>query len=118
MTALRLRSDADIQGMLEQTVGIEGRTDVQQDALKKALERRLAAIRDFAETTEASNRNFSDAAYRRMTGWCDEISQSLLGAEDSTRENQVVTAEDQSAIAQDRSDVAPRRRRWHRSRGQ
>jgi hypothetical protein len=115
--ALRRRQEM-IQGMLEQTVGIEGRTDAQQDALKKALERRLAALRDFAETTEASNQNFSDAAYRRMTEWCDEIGRSLLGTEDSTRENQLVNAEDQSAIAQDRSGVAPRRRRWRRSRTQ
>jgi hypothetical protein len=117
--ALQRRQEM-IQSILEQTMGLEGRTDAQQDALKKALERRLAALRNFAEITEASN-DFSDAAYRRMTNWCDEIGRSLLGTEGSTRENQPVTAEvqpvtaeDQPAIAQNQSVVAPRRRRWHR----
>jgi hypothetical protein len=115
--ALQRRQEM-IQSMLEQTVSIEGRTDAQQAALKKALERRLAAVRDFAEIIGASNQEFSDAAYRRMTEWCDEISRSLLGTEGSTGENQPVTAEDQPVIAENQPVAAPRRRRWHRRRAQ
>lgn len=79
--ALQRRQDM-LQRMLEQAAGMAGRTDGQQDALKMALERRLAAIRDFAEMAGSSNQEFLDAGYRRMTDWCDEISRSWAGSSD------------------------------------
>jgi phage-related tail protein len=81
--ALRRHQDM-VQNLLGQVAVAEGFTAAQQDTLKKTLERRLAAIRNFTELTEASNKKFSDAVHRRMTDWCDEISQSLLGAKDDT----------------------------------
>lgn len=74
--ALKLRQEM-IQEMLEQATATPGRPAAQQDALKQALERRLAAIRNFAEVTGASNQKFADAADRRMSDWCDEIGRSL-----------------------------------------
>lgn len=81
--ALRRQQEA-VQDMLEQAAAVEGRTPAQRDALKQALERRLAAARNFAEVTEACNQQVSEAAGRRMTDWCDEIGRLMLGAEDGT----------------------------------
>jgi hypothetical protein len=79
-TAALQRQQEIVHDTLEQ-MAIERGGDAQQDVRRKALERRLAALRNFAEITDVSNQEFFDAAYRRMTGWCDEISRSLLDME-------------------------------------
>jgi hypothetical protein len=78
--ALRRQQEV-VQDMLEQAAATESRTPAQRDALIQGLERRLAAIRNFAEVTEASNRQFFEAADRRMADWCAEIRRSMLGIE-------------------------------------
>lgn len=85
-TAALRRQQEVVQDMLEQASAMEGRTPVQRDALIRGLERRLAAIRNFAEITEASNQQFYAAADRRMAEWCAEIGRSMLGIENSDSE--------------------------------
>ncbi len=86
MAALRRQQEV-VQDLLEQAATMEGRTSaqrVQREAIKQGLERRLAAARNFAEVTEALDQQFFEAAFRRMTDWCDEIGRLMLGAEDGT----------------------------------
>jgi hypothetical protein len=85
-TAALRRQQEVVQDMLEQVAAMEGRTPAQRDAVTRGLERRLAAIRNFAEITEASNQQFFEAADRRMADWCAEIGRSMLGIEDGAAE--------------------------------